>query len=375
MAGDERGGSGAGAEVGVEAALVGRLAALEARLAAAAGGPEPAECGGLLERLTLVEAQADAVLAALAEGRERAARHEAQFGELVEVVTALASLDYTQRVSVDEGRDESINALAIGLNMMAEEMGYAIEAMGRARDEALAANRAKSAFLANMSHEFRTPLNAIIGYAELAIDQLEGAGDPEVLSDLRRIHAAAHHVLNLIQDTLDISKIEADKLVLESRPLSVTRLVEESLATIAIAAEQRGNGVRGVVEVETEWILGDELRLRQVLLNLLSNANKFTDGGEIVLRARERVEGGTRWLDLAVSDTGIGIAADKQEVIFEAFVQADDSTTRKHGGTGLGLTISRRLCEMMGGALRLVSELGVGSTFTATLPVRPASAG
>jgi len=357
---------------GVSAApLVERLARLHARVAAVlAPSPHALDSAsgleGILEHL---ERDIDRALDTLAAERSRNQRMDHQFGELVEVVTALAGLDYTQQATVYEGQDDSINALAIGLNMMGEELASATERLIRARDEALAANRAKSSFLATMSHEFRTPLNAIIGYSELLHDEQSESADPQTLSDLARINSAARHVLNLIQDTLDISKIEADKLEIELRPLELHRLVEDVAMTVLPTAEQRGNTLEHAVEITTEHILGDSTRLRQILFNLLSNACKFTENGLVRLSVTERPGASDRWIDFAVSDSGIGIPDDKLEQIFDAFTQADGSTTRLYGGTGLGLTISRRLCEMMGGTLTVVSEVGMGSTFTASIPV------
>ncbi|MCA9658853.1 MAG: hypothetical protein KC486_10935 [Myxococcales bacterium] len=353
--------------------LVARLERLRARVAAALERPtveprSPTDLASLVERL---ERDVDASLAALISERDRNRRMDHQFGELVEVVTALAGLDYSQQATVYEGQDDAINALAIGLNMMGEELANSTAALIRARDEALAANRAKSTFLANMSHEFRTPLNAIIGYSELLYDEQAGSADPLVLRDLGRINSAARHVLNLIQDTLDISKIEADKIELDVRPIELRRIVEDTTATILPTAEQRGNRLDCTVEIVTEHILGDATRLRQILLNLLSNACKFTENGVVALAVTERPGAAERWIDFAVRDTGIGIPKDKQQRIFEAFTQADGSTTRIYGGTGLGLTISRRLCEMMGGTLTVSSVVGVGSTFTAAIPVLP----
>jgi len=353
------------------AQLVERLGRLHARVAAALDGSplvldSPSGLEGILEHL---ERDVDRALDAVVAERARNQRMDHQFGELVEVVTALAGLDYTQQATVYEGQDDSINALAIGLNMMGEELASSTARLIRARDEALAANRAKSTFLANMSHEFRTPLNAIIGYSELLHEEQSASADPMVLRDLNRINSAARHVLNLIQDTLDISKIEADKLELDIRPLELRRLVEDVAATVQPTAEQRANTLEHAVEITTEQILGDSTRLRQILFNLLSNACKFTENGLVRLSVTERTRAAERWIDFAVRDTGIGIPADKQQRIFEAFTQADGSTTRVYGGTGLGLTISRRLCKMMGGTLTVTSEVGVGSTFTASIPV------
>jgi hypothetical protein len=236
------------------------------------------------------------------------------------------------------------------------------KALEHARDAAVAASRAKSEFLANMSHELRTPLNAIIGYSEMLLEDL--AGNEMVAKDLTRIRTAGSHLLSLINDVLDISKIEADKVELNPETVEVQELVEAVAATIEPLANKNRNKFTVRCASDLGSIIADRTRLRQVLFNLLSNACKFTNDGEIDLF----VEKSERVITIRVKDTGIGISAEQQAKLFQPFVQADSSTTKQYGGTGLGLVICRRLVEMMGGSITLESELGKGATFTVVLP-------
>ncbi len=234
-------------------------------------------------------------------------------------------------------------------------------ALEQARDTAVAASRAKSEFLANMSHELRTPLNAIIGYSEMLLEDLT---DPQVKKDLNRIRSAGSHLLSLINDVLDISKIEADKVELTPETVDVAELVEAVAATIEPLANKNKNQFKVTCDPKIGTIVVDRTRLRQVLFNLLSNACKFTKEGDIELeiaRGKDKIE-------MRVKDNGIGISPEQQAKLFQPFVQADSSTTRQYGGTGLGLVICRRLVEMMGGTITLQSDLGKGATFTVELP-------
>ena len=232
----------------------------------------------------------------------------------------------------------------------------------RARRDAEAANSAKSQFLASMSHELRTPLNAIIGYSELLREVAAEREDAELGADLEKIHTAGTHLLALINDILDLSKIEAGRMEMEIGPVAVGALFDEVATTVAPLVARHGN--RLVVEAAAGVVPADRTRLRQVLLNLLSNACKFTERGTITLRA-ERADGAVR---IEVRDTGIGMTPEQAAKVFEAFQQAESTTARRYGGTGLGLTISRRFCEMMGGDLTLASAPGEGSVFTVRLP-------
>jgi signal transduction histidine kinase/DNA-binding response OmpR family regulator len=244
----------------------------------------------------------------------------------------------------------------------------AMHELALARDQAMEANHIKSVFLAQMSHELRTPLNAIIGYSELLLEDAEDANNPSEVEDLTRILAAGKHLLALINDVLDISKIEAGKIELCPETFEVEKLLADLAMTVRPLVDKNSN----TFTVERAGPPGamhtDLTRMKQCLLNLLSNACKFTTRGEVRLRvARESVEG-RDWLSFAVQDSGIGMTPEEMKKLFQAFTQANASTTRKYGGTGLGLAITRRLSQMMGGDVSVASEPGKGSTFTLRVP-------
>ncbi|MBB6693621.1 response regulator [Cohnella xylanilytica] len=240
----------------------------------------------------------------------------------------------------------------------------------KAHDEAIQANMVKSQFLANMSHELRTPLNAIIGYSEMLMEDAEDLGEPTFSEDLAKISKAGKHLLSLINDILDISKIEAGKMDLHFETCDVPGLVQDVLTTVKPLISANGNRLEtSLAEGE---ITTDVTKLRQILINLLSNASKFTKEGTIAFEAARQARGRQDGYRFSVRDTGIGMTPEQLGRLFQPFTQADSSTTRKYGGTGLGLAISQRFCQMMGGDIRVESELGVGSTFECWLPIDPA---
>jgi signal transduction histidine kinase len=229
------------------------------------------------------------------------------------------------------------------------------------------ASEHKSQFLASMSHELRTPLNAIIGLTEMMATNATRFGTEKALEPLRRVNAAGTHLLSLINEILDLSKIEAGKLELNPEPVDLARLVDEVIGTAGQLAEKNKNRLMVEAQENVGALTADSMRLKQILLNLLSNACKFTKEGEVALRVR-KVADGRDWIELAVADTGIGLTAEQQAKLFQDFTQADSLTARRYGGTGLGLALSRKLARMMGGDVTVTSEPGKGSVFTVRLP-------
>ena len=228
------------------------------------------------------------------------------------------------------------------------------------------ASQHKSQFLANMSHELRTPLNAIIGVTEMLREDAEAA--KQDLEPLDRVLGAARHLLALINDILDLSKIEAGRMELNLASFSLAPVIDEVVKTIEPLAAKNGNQVAVHCDGEIGTMRADQMRLRQALLNLMSNANKFTERGTIRINAHHRQENDGDWITLAVTDTGIGMTPEQMSKLFQEFSQASSSTASKYGGTGLGLVISRRFCQMMGGDITVASEPSRGSIFTIRLP-------
>ncbi len=235
-----------------------------------------------------------------------------------------------------------------------------------AKEKAEEASKAKSSFLANMSHELRTPLNAILLYSELLTDEARERGIPDMVSDLDRIQGAGKHLLSLIDEILDLSKIEAGRMTVFMEDIELSQLLQDIKDTVTPLVAKNHNRFEVTSHPSLSFIRSDMKILRQSLMNLLNNASKFTDHGMIHLRALPDADSG--YLRFEVEDTGIGMTADQQQRIFQEFTQADESTTRRFGGTGLGLTLCRRFAEMLGGTISVESEVGKGSTFTLRIP-------
>lgn len=237
-----------------------------------------------------------------------------------------------------------------------------------AHAQAVAANMTKSQFLANMSHELRTPLNAIIGYSELLQLIAAEKNDPSMHADLDKIKRSGTHLLAIINDILDISKIEAGRLQVEQQPFRVLDILNDIRESGLQLAQKNRNRFRIDIEDNLWPVFADFVRLKQCLLNLISNACKFTENGSITLTIKNELGNDRDWVTLAIQDTGIGISPEQIAGLFQPFTQADASTSRRYEGTGLGLAITKKLCEAMGGSIALQSEIGVGSTFTIRIP-------
>ena len=292
---------------------------------------------------------------------------------------------------------DCFNEMLAKIEQREKELKKVNEELGESEKKALAGTQAKSQFLASMSHELRTPLNAIIGYSEMLQEELQDVNQTEFIPDLQKIHTAAKHLLGLINDILDLSKIEAGKMTLFLENFDVTTLIREVESTMRPMVARKENRLQVEFPENIGNMRADQTKVRQVLYNLLSNASKFTEKGTITLEVRMECGGSTplsgahdpppsdrntppptkgksdvkppHSIIFSVTDTGIGMTPEQLGKMFQAFTQADASTTKKFGGTGLGLSISKKFCQMMGGDLTVTSDYGKGSTFTAELPV------
>jgi len=262
---------------------------------------------------------------------------------------------------------EVLNCYAIDISerkIAEEEARKALVAKVSAEE----ASTAKSQFLANMSHELRTPLNAIIGYSEIVEDEATDLGYTQLTPDLHKINSAGKHLLTLINEILDLSKIEAGKMEFYIEPVDIKKVIMETVGTVDSLIKQKNNTIVLNMQRQLSTMQTDLTKLRQVLYNLLSNASKFTENGTITLTVDQYYVQNHNWISFVVEDSGIGMTEEQCSRIFSAFAQADNSTTRRFGGTGLGLAISQTFCQMMGGSISVKSTLDKGSTFYVNLP-------
>ena len=291
------------------------------------------------------------------------------------VITIVSAVTTTRAAvtSFDELIDAQLDAEA-ATERLEERVAERTAQLAVATQRAQEANRAKSAFLANMSHELRTPLNAIVGYTEIVEEDLAAGDTASSAADLSRVRSSAAHLLTLINEVLDLSRIEAGRLELSLTDLNLRTVLREALDAVLPAAAKHNTRCVLKIENDVPLVHADETRLRQCALNLLSNAAKFTKDGVIALHARRCKIGSADGVAISVRDTGHGISAEDLQRLFRPFAQADNSATRAHGGAGLGLVITRRLARAMGGDVIASSELGKGSTFTLFVPVSTARA-
>ena len=272
--------------------------------------------------------------------------------------------------TIEVNGNAEISELSTRFNEMVLSLKDTYGKIELARDGAIEANKAKSQFLANMSHELRTPLNAVIGYSELLNEDPRIAGNEDITSDLSNIHSAANHLLKMIDEVLDLSKIEAGKMELSLAPFNANLTIMELCDTIVPLVNKNNNKLIVDIPADINVMYADITKFRQTLYNILSNACKFTENGEIKLDANRYFRSGREWFIFTIKDTGIGISEENLKKLFNAFNQGDNNTSRKYGGTGLGLAISKRFCNIMGGDIVVSSKPGKGTTFTISLPAK-----
>ncbi|MBT9314653.1 c-type heme family protein [Leptothoe spongobia] len=280
----------------------------------------------------------------------------------------LPSNDDSNALSSLATRSDEPGQLARAFEHMANEVVLREQSLSHAKESAEAATQAKSDFLANMSHELRTPLNAIIGYSEMLAEDAENLSKEDAQTDLYRIQGAGKQLLTLINSVLDLSKIESGRMELFVEEFSISFLVEQVVDVLTPLVQKNGNKLIVHHETDLDVIVADRPKVHQSLLNLLSNANKFTQDGTIALTVKSTTFMDQPWVDFIITDTGIGMTPEQQKTVFDAFAQADNSTTRQFGGTGLGLTITKQFIAMMGGEIMVESQLNKGSQFTLRLP-------
>jgi len=291
-------------------------------------------------------------------------RSQDEVGVLADAFTKMADNLRRSYAQLEEyNRD-----LALKVEERTRDLAKMTVAAEEARKSAEGANSAKSSFLASMSHELRTPLTSIIGFSELLYSDAEAEGRTEAMEDITRVMDSAKHLLGLINDILDLSKVEAQKMELHLERFEVAQLIKDVASTIAPLAAKRGNTLVVDAAPDIGTMTADLVKLRQSLLNLMSNANKFTEKGELRVTARRVARHEGDFISLAISDSGIGMTPGQLAKLFQAFQQADSSTSRKFGGTGLGLVITKKFCELMGGSVEVRSEIGKGSTFEMHIP-------
>ena len=291
---------------------------------------------------------------------------------------SLHKLISDQNKNLEEIVQKRTQSLEEQTHELKQEVAYrrlAEESLVVAKEEAERAARAKSDFIANISHEFRTPLNAILGYCEILQYETKKFNRPDIIEDLKSIEVSGRHLLVLFNDILDFSKIQAGKMDLNLEDFKVLSLVEDVMSTIRPLARKNRNTISVTSQGNVRTMFSDSGRVRQVLLNLLGNACKFTEDGSVSLKVSSETMDQTEWLTFSVSDTGIGISQKMITQLFKEYTQAENSTARKYGGTGLGLAISRRLCQMLGGDITVKSEPGKGTVFIAKLPADATESG